>query len=246
MKNIFLLPTDKLSRLFKVSGELKLTRNFDFYNGSEYQNIYITSDEEIKEGDYVIEDIGGVVYGPIDRESIVENPKKIILTTDQDLIKDGVQAIDDKFLEWFVENPTCEEIKVNKLYYGALSGFADAGYKIIIPKEEPKQELPTYDESVQHILTAHKIPKELFGQEEPKQETLEEFPQETLEELAKDFYSDDDEMMLRIAFRRGYTECEERMYSEEDMKKAFNSSSLTSMLDVYDSFEEFIKQFKKK
>lgn len=27
--------------------------------------------------------------------------KKIILTTDQDLIKDGVQAIDDEFLEWF-------------------------------------------------------------------------------------------------------------------------------------------------
>jgi hypothetical protein len=40
---------------------------------------------------------------------------------------------------------------------------------------------------------------------------------EILEELAKDFYSDDDEMMLRIAFKRGYTECEERRYSEEDM-----------------------------
>jgi LAS superfamily LD-carboxypeptidase LdcB len=35
-------------------------------------------------------------------------------------------------------------------------------------------------------------------------------------------------------------------YSEEDMKKAFNSSSLTNMLDVYDSFEEFIEQFKNK
>lgn len=52
MKNIHLIPTDKPSRLFKVSGELKLTRNFDFYNGSEYQNIYITNDEEIKEGDW--------------------------------------------------------------------------------------------------------------------------------------------------------------------------------------------------
>jgi len=49
MKNIHLIPTDKPSRLFKVSGELKLTRNFDFYNGSEYQHIYITNDEEIKE-----------------------------------------------------------------------------------------------------------------------------------------------------------------------------------------------------
>jgi hypothetical protein len=35
-------------------------------------------------------------------------------------------------------------------------------------------------------------------------------------------------------------------YSEEDMRKAFKSSSLTNVLDVYDSFEEFIEQFKKK
>jgi hypothetical protein len=30
--------------------------------------------------------------------------KKIILTTDLDLIKDGVQSIDNEFLEWFVKN----------------------------------------------------------------------------------------------------------------------------------------------
>jgi hypothetical protein len=39
---------------------------------------------------------------------------------------------------------------------------------------------------------------------------------------------------------------QEKMYSEEDMRKAFKSSSLTNMLDVYDSFEEFIEQFKNK
>jgi hypothetical protein len=41
-------------------------------------------------------------------------------------------------------------------------------------------------------------------------------------------------------------EKEQQGYSEDDMKKAFNSSSLTNMLDVYDSFEEFMEQFKKK
>lgn len=51
---------------------------------------------------------------------------------------------------------------------------------------------------------------------------------------------------LRKAFISNAKYQAERMYSEEDMKKAFNSSSLTSMLDVYDSFEEFIKQFKNK
>jgi hypothetical protein len=39
--------------------------------------------------------------------------------------------------------------------------------------------------------------------------------QETLEELAKDFYSDDDEMMLRIAFKRGYTECKEQIHGQD-------------------------------
>jgi hypothetical protein len=41
--------------------------------------------------------------------------------------------------------------------------------------------------------------------------------QNILEELAKDFYSDEEQLMERIAFKRGYMECEERMYSEENM-----------------------------
>jgi hypothetical protein len=36
-----------------------------------------------------------------------EKQDVIILTTDGDLIDDGVQAIDDEFLEWFVKNPIC-------------------------------------------------------------------------------------------------------------------------------------------
>jgi hypothetical protein len=41
-------------------------------------------------------------------------------------------------------------------------------------------------------------------------------------------------------------EKEQQGYSEDDMKKAFNSSSLTNMLDIYDSFEEFMEQIKNK
>lgn len=39
--------------------------------------LLVVNDSEIKEGDYVHENISGV-YGPIDRDSIVENPQKII------------------------------------------------------------------------------------------------------------------------------------------------------------------------
>ena len=67
--------------------------------------------------------------------------KKIILTTDQELIKNGIQPIPDEFLEWFVKNPSCEEVKV-ELHVGSLR-WSDSKntYKIIIPKEEPKQTL---------------------------------------------------------------------------------------------------------
>jgi hypothetical protein len=114
------------------------------------ENIYITSDEEIKE-DYVF--AYGVVIKVLmfDKETLYfvngtkakrEDCKKIVLTTDQDLIKDGVQAIDDEFLEWFVQNPSCERVEVeNKRFF---NGFLDPEYAspkwkykyiITIPKE---------------------------------------------------------------------------------------------------------------
>lgn len=38
--------------------------------------------------------------------------KEILLSTNDSLIKDGVQAIDDEFLEWFVANSSCEHVEV--------------------------------------------------------------------------------------------------------------------------------------
>jgi hypothetical protein len=146
MGNIHILPTDKPSRLFKVSGELKLTRNFDFYNGSEYQHIYITSDEEIKDvrphkGKWQLEQEQILNKFPTYLTDLSEC-KLVIMTTDQDLIKDGVQAIDDEFLQWFVKNPSCEFVKivddVECLPMPNIHIHKHI-YKIIFPKEEPKQ-----------------------------------------------------------------------------------------------------------
>jgi hypothetical protein len=150
MKNIHILPTDKPSRLYKQTGVLLLDTisNISKDGISINQNIYITSDEEIKVGDWVIEfqkndNIGEVHF--INGEYVIARDiqKKIILTTDQDLIKDGVQSIDDKFLEWFVYNPSCEEVEVNSIETNPdyKSNWENRfTYKIIIPKEEPKQD----------------------------------------------------------------------------------------------------------
>jgi hypothetical protein len=106
------------------------------------QHTYITSDEEIKRMDWVYcNDDNMVIQLETNLSVMLANNQKekygfktfykIILTTDQDLIKDGVQAIDDEFLEWFVKNPSCEEIDYWKYMSGEYSTMT---------KEEPKQE----------------------------------------------------------------------------------------------------------
>jgi hypothetical protein len=144
MKNIHLLPILQPSRLIKskindtiVLEPINVTNDTRFW---EYLNISITNDEEIKEGDWFIykNEIIHRDKGKIDSMWVdaVKNGKKIILTTDQNLIKDGVQAIDDDFLEWFVKNPSCEEVKViyePKNFLDTKQGWE---YEIIIPKEE--------------------------------------------------------------------------------------------------------------
>jgi hypothetical protein len=68
--------------------------------------------------------------------------KEILLSTDTDLINDGVQAIEDDFLEWFVKNPSCEFVEVEKsnLLNTSRTYLGVDKHKIIIPHEEPKQE----------------------------------------------------------------------------------------------------------
>jgi DNA-binding transcriptional MerR regulator len=141
MKNIHLLKTSKQSRLLQsvIDKTFLLIDQFDSGNRFELpQNIYITSDEDINENDYIITKDGRLVQVSYLLSEDLEGASKVIITTDQDLIKDGVQAIDDEFLEWFVKNPSCEEVEI--FYQDVYSmGKWDRRYSIIIPKEEPKQ-----------------------------------------------------------------------------------------------------------
>jgi hypothetical protein len=118
MKNVFVLPTDKPSRLFRDSfGKLLYSINIDQEQKHfAPQHLYITSDEEINEGNwfYDLDTKYVKIKQSWENSHLNFNGKKIILTTDQDLIKEGVQAIDDEFLEWFVKNPSCENVKVVK------------------------------------------------------------------------------------------------------------------------------------
>ena len=137
MKNIHLLPTDKPSRLW-LSTRKENYLIFDKFprGGVEYvepKNIYITSEKDIKDNDWIITKDGRLVQVSYLLSKELDNASKIILTTDQDLIKDGIQEIDDEFLEWFVKNPSCDNVEVEK-YFHEVGDTYD--YEIIIPKEE--------------------------------------------------------------------------------------------------------------
>lgn len=142
MKNIHLLPTDKPSRLYSKNGNYKLDNStiaMDWYissAGYKSHNIYITSDEITGFENDIWVILGTRIWLWQNTMALVSNnkPKTIILTTDTDLIADGVQAIDNEFLEWFVNNPSCEEIEVKRGFAdGSAWGYNFLDYKIIIP-----------------------------------------------------------------------------------------------------------------
>jgi hypothetical protein len=154
MKNIHLLPTEKPSKLSFVNKNYCLS-TLPHHNWSEFQNhhIYITSDEEPENKDYYWDENKNKIKRYFERRE--SSPSllhrfKIILTTDQNLIADGVQAIPDEFLEWFIKNPTCEYVQVINGLFSPMGRQVDPmelgqnhsscvwKYKIIIPQEEPK------------------------------------------------------------------------------------------------------------
>jgi hypothetical protein len=151
MKNIHLIPTDKPSRLCLSNNNILTIIAESNYNFSHIKSvhIYITSEEEIKDC-WVLNTHTNEVYFLKYYYGIQPITKKIILTTDQSL--DGVQAIDDDFLQWFVKNPSCESVDVNCELGSCLNcewnhdmcpnseECLKSKYNIIIPKEEPKHE----------------------------------------------------------------------------------------------------------
>ena len=207
------------------------------------EKIYIRSDEEIQMNEDAWYLWGDGIYKNKKGELPKSFCKKIILTTDQELIKDGVQSIDDDFLEWFFKNPTCEEVEIKKITNTAnnidsnIPTIPWVFYKIIIPKEEPKQET--------HICKYCKTETTQSDDEcymKPKQETLEE---------AAEKYTNNP--FTKAGFIEGAKWQQERSYSEEEVKKAFEHGitfkeySISTCKEAKDAeFICLLKQFKKK
>jgi hypothetical protein len=273
MKNIHILPTDKPSRISirDIDNKLCIHRPEVVYRGINQrginQNIYITSDEKPKAGEYAIATLNGnseVVQ--LNQSTCIYYDSKIVLTTDQDLIKDGVQAIDDEFLEWFVKNPSWDSVEVQDM----SMQYHDEGYyeyKIIIPKEEAKQEgyicphtkLQCDDECCVSASDCH-IKTTIGIISEHKQETLEEYDikdnkimllEEDLE--CVNMYLDDLKLPRTDNKGNEYSivgrikRLQEIMYSEEEVEELLNKRSfdLIHKRDTKTANEWFDKYKKK-
>ena len=168
---------------------------------------------------------------------------KIILTTDPDLIANGVQAIDDDFLEWFVKNPSCETIDIDSIpnsnWGFDLEEPMNLGYKIIIPKEEftiikggddivfPSSTTITLHRPLPDVNWESDITNKVWDEDEPKQikcycgHTITcdcEPLQETLEEAAEMYIQSKNPQWTpyhKQSFKDGAKWQQERM--EEDM-----------------------------
>ena len=231
MKNIHLLPTDNPSRLRFFCGRLELMRLVPKKSDIIFQHIYITNDDKIKEGDWIYYTSAlGFCKTTIGSKGLEQEgipAKKIILTTDQDLIKDGVQAIDDEFLQWYVKNPSCEYVEVSEDYFkpsNMVYGHNTEHYKIIIPKE-------------------------------PNQSAVEEIAKTKAFEFKVDYKPFETDLDYReyaeYGFKKGFidgTKCQaERSYSNEEVLDILDKF-LTSMVkdEKTGLIEKWFEQFKKK
>lgn len=235
-----------------------------FPSNKQVQFIYITSDEEVKEGYFLN---NGFVYKVhfFDEKFIYwrdgkytwslnkEDCKKIILTTDQDLINNGVQAIDRGFLEWFFKNISCQEVEVEKYYRvksgniqdhkDGLAGYEYYEYKIIIPQEESRQyPIGGYAPGLYSCtcITCETVfmgdkrsvqcePCAIKTTEEKSKQTVQEYEQQGLEKYSPQL-------------KQGTTEeVAGRMYSEEEVYNL-----LYKLLPDKQELDEWFDQFKKK
>jgi hypothetical protein len=234
-------------------------------------HVYITSEEEIENGNCWVTN-GKEVFKPLDHYSLEYANRyweKIILTTDTELINDGVQAIDNEFLQWYIKHPDCEEVEVEEVKCKGqcwkfiesdyedtcLSGCELKGeYKIIIPssdmknpKEEPAQETL---EKVEEIYLSHKNNDFLYGHSEELQLA---YKAGIIDGINWQQEQDSKELaMWKLAVERQEARCkalngvisdlQERSYSEEEVETLLLDCRTENPIDVSKWFEEFKKK----
>lgn len=232
-----------------------------------YQHVYITNDEEPKNGEWVYHPEVSQEYTKVNlskegdekytkgqhtaqgvykhkptTNEWYKKERKIILTTDPELIVDGIQAINDDFLQWFVNNDSCEEVKIShELNINGKNGLDRARfiYKIIIPVEESKQECEYCRQAINKYGCACAKPLKDFKQEELDIKDIEQLAERITTGEGVGQYMDKPPRIANflLGYKAAKQEVLKKSYSEEDLKNAFDSGrefdSLDGIVDIH-------------
>jgi hypothetical protein len=253
MKNVHVIPTDKPSRLWinnLLQGKLELS-NDALVGSNTAQHIYITNSEKPKSGDYAINVDNELVQ--LNQSTCIFYDSKVVLCSDSDLIKDGVQSINDDFLQWFVKNPSCEYVEVKVEFIQTPDNLKDGFYyKIIIPQEEPnKLNLDKLESKLDKALkneTKESL-TEWLESKRNKKETLEEASERCFKEMQALNPKGGLKEFIRMAVNFGAKwkqEQDKKMYSDEEVLNILrNYKDCQHSLDPKPLIKWF-EQFKKK
>jgi hypothetical protein len=197
-------------------------------------NMYITNEEKFVRDEYITDGIEVIKATPklVNAQGLVDRRdwKKIILTTDQELTKDGVWGIEDGFLEWFVKNPTCEYVELK-------------GYAIVLPGEscDCDNMCDACKEEVVDGLTMGQIP----ANEETREYDL-------LQHIKFCLECKNESQAIRLIEKYGFVKQEQdkNKYSEEEVLNIILKYELAKRnKGIYWSdreVKEWFEQFKKK
>lgn len=265
MKNIFLIPTDNPSRIYVRND---VTPPFYSNFQGEALNIYITNDEEIKDGKNCIafssDDCEGELETFNNFVKYSRKPLKVVLTSDPKL--ETVQQLTEEQLRDFVYNP-CEFVEVQKHfgkeYVDELDGFGyDIDYfSVSFPRENKKQQIidimkadeelglyqdhlaiTRYFDKVLETLTSGYAVK--FVKQDWTFERSSGYAGYRNKETSEWIY--ENEYLTKFGEKELKTE---KLYTEEDMERAFNVGFQVGYNDEespsYLTFEEWIKNYKK-
>ena len=231
-----------------------MSKNIHKINGF----IYITNNEEIKEGDWVTNSLS-IMKANLDGQPTMDDfhPwKKIILTTDQDIIKDGIQKIPTDFLEWYCsKNGKIDFVEVRKECCGQcderLCEIHDLKreetndntfYKPIIPQDQPKQTI----EEVELAIKFHDTYEALapsFGyetREETKQFSTDTPNGKLMIEVCKE--------IIKWQHTHAQTEIEQLKRDKDELlsfiKKCYNSMNVIGSEEVIKEYKQLITKHK--
>lgn len=162
MKNVHLIQTETKRARLQLDRDYGTLTIFDepcVSNGQDFvgANLYITSDEEIKDvrphkGKWQLEQ-GQILNKFPNYLTDLSECKLVIMTTDPRLIKDGVQALDDEFLNWFIKNQKREIPIITTIVNNESRFTTNIGFESW--RKEPKQE--TLEEAAERFFNNTKF-----------------------------------------------------------------------------------------